>query len=320
MRQWLSYVLWPGLVAGCVGITAWGIQTGQGPLVFNLTYVALGLSLFVLERWMPYEPAWLKNDGQMLADLLHTVVSKGFVYMVVMFAMSVDLATQLGSNNGIWPQHWPLWAQVVLGLVVAEFGFYWAHRIFHEFKPVWRFHAIHHSVERLWFWNTGRFHMVDTLRSMAFGLPLLFLAGAPQVVFTYVSSITAFIGLLTHCNVDMRTGWLNYVFNTPRLHRWHHSKDIREGDKNYGENLVLWDLIFGSFYNASYRPPVNIGIKEFMPRSYWGQLTAPFVWKKLQQGWVPLASASAGADLDFAQRQLQVASASEDKREPGQMA
>ncbi|HCX67158.1 MAG TPA: sterol desaturase, partial [Rhodobiaceae bacterium] len=36
-----------------------------------------------------------------------------------------------------------------------------------------------------------------------------------------VSAVTAVLGILTHCNIEMRCGPLNYVFNTPELHRWH---------------------------------------------------------------------------------------------------
>ena len=64
-----------------------------------------------------------------------------------------------------------------------------------------------------------------------------------------------YIGLLTHCNVAMRFGPLSLVFNTPELHRWHHSMDLREGNKNYGENLAIWDLLFGTWFNAARRPP-----------------------------------------------------------------
>lgn len=60
-----------------------------------------------------------------------------------------------------------------------EFGLYWAHRLAHRVHVVWRFHAIHHSVRRLWFFNTGRFHLVDTLWSLLLGLPLLWLVGVP---------------------------------------------------------------------------------------------------------------------------------------------
>ena len=143
-------------------------------------------------------------------------------------------------------------------------------------RPSGGFHAVHHSVERLWFFNTGRFHFVDTAFSILLSQPLLLLSGAPGDVVVWVSVTTAFVGILTHCNVDMRTGPIDFVFNTPALHRWHHSRNPDEGNSNYGENLMLWDLIFGSFYRPARRPPANIGIDEPMPRHFLGQLWYPF--------------------------------------------
>jgi sterol desaturase/sphingolipid hydroxylase (fatty acid hydroxylase superfamily) len=173
--------------------------------------------------------------------------------------------------------------QVVLALVVAEFGLYWAHRVAHEWMPLWRFHAVHHSAKKLWFFNTGRFHFIDTFKSIVFTVPCTALVGAPGPVMVWVGGITAFIGILTHCNIRMRFGWLNYIFNTPGLHRWHHSMDLREGNKNYGENLVLWDLIFRTYFNDhARRPPSEIGIRDAMPPTFFGQLAAPFYWKRYQ--------------------------------------
>jgi hypothetical protein len=60
--------------------------------------------------------------------------------------------------------------------------------------------------------------------------------------------------------------------------------DLREGNKNYGENLMLWDLLFGTYYDdAKRRPPVEIGIKEAMPRTFISQLVMPFRWHKFQK-------------------------------------
>jgi sterol desaturase/sphingolipid hydroxylase (fatty acid hydroxylase superfamily) len=59
--------------------------------------------------------------------------------------------------------------------------------------------------------------------------------------------------------------------------------DLREGNKNYGENLVLWDLMFGTYFDDTRRrPPAKIGIREAMPATLWGQLVAPFVWRRCQ--------------------------------------
>jgi len=136
---------------------------------------------------------------------------------------------------------------------------------------------VHHSARRLWFFNTGRFHVIDTLTSIALSQPLLFLVGAPLEVFQWVSMITAYVGMLTHCNVDMRLGALNHVVNSPQLHRWHHSMKLREGNRNYGENLMLFDHLFGTFFlPVRQRPPARIGIREAMAPTFLGQLAQPF--------------------------------------------
>ena len=283
-RLVLSYALWPALMIGCIVVTWVGMSRGHAPLAFNLAYLGLAVSLFLLERYFPHERSWNENDGQIGVDFLHTLLNKGVVQLLVLvpaiFGMSVAMGAKQAS--GYWPAQWPMAGQVVLGLVVAEFGLYWAHRLGHEVRWMWPFHAVHHSVTRLWFWNTGRFHFVDTIKSIVFMLPIPYLMGASGDVLMWVSMITPFIGMLTHCNVEMRFGWLNYIFNTPALHRWHHSRDLREGNKNYGENLMLWDLIFKSYFNADRRPPVDIGIAEAMPPRFLSQLRAPFVWRTMQ--------------------------------------
>jgi sterol desaturase/sphingolipid hydroxylase (fatty acid hydroxylase superfamily) len=192
----------------------------------------------------------------------------------------------MGDNTprSFWPSELPLAVQVLLAMVISEFGLYWAHRLEHTWGFLWRFHSVHHSVEKLWFFNTGRFHFVDTFCSLLFSIPLLFLLCVPGDVFIYFSSITAFIGLLAHCNIEMHCGIFNYIFNTPNVHRWHHSRKIEEGNNNYGENLLLFDMIFGTFYYPRDRHVGPLGIKEYMPKAFLAQLAAPFRWHKTQNG------------------------------------
>ncbi len=278
MKRVISALLWPGLLATCIALNAMAMAGPHLFLHFNLIYFALAAVLLILERVMPFERAWLKPDGQIGADIAHTVLNKGIVQIIAAAIVAMGMAHVVNpAAAGPWPTAWPLAAQVILALVIAEAGFYAAHRLAHEWPRLWRFHAVHHSVEKLWIVNTGRFHFVDTLASVALSQPLLYLAGAPKPIFLWVAAITAFIGILTHCNVDMRSGPLNLIFNTPQLHRWHHSRVMREGNSNYGENLVLFDHLFATFYFPARRPPVNIGINEHMAATFLGQLRQPFM-------------------------------------------
>ena len=273
----LSYFWWPILFVLPMSLIYAGTVSGNSVAVFNIVYLSFAACVALIERWMPHERVWLANDGQMMPDLCHTLLNKGVAQLLITATIFLGLADWLAPHHaGVWPGDWSMPAQVALGLVIVEFGLYWKHRLAHEWAWLWRFHAVHHSVTRLWFFNTGRFHLVDTLTGLMVGMPVLLLIGAPQPVLLLVSAVTAIVGMLTHCNIRMRCGPLNYVFNTPNLHRWHHSKDLREGNRNYGENLMLFDQLFGTYFNSARRPPSDIGIAHPMPATFWGQIKAPF--------------------------------------------
>lgn len=287
LKTALSYISWPFLVIACMTITALGMQTGNPVLYFNIAYLFLIQSLFFLEWFLPFEEEWKRPDGQTFASIAHTISSKGTVQLLLLWGGVIGLSEVMKPvteplHYGLWPRHWPLWVQVILGLYIAEFGLYWAHRLSHVTPFFWRFHAIHHSVTKLWFVNTGRFHFFDSLWKILLSLTPLLAIGAPMEVIQWLSAITAFIGLLTHCNVDMKLGPLNYIFSTPQLHRWHHSKNLAEGNRNYGENFMLWDQIFGTFINPAYRPPVDIGMSDYLPSKFLHQLAWPFLSAKMR--------------------------------------
>ncbi len=278
----LSWLLWPVLYGLGLFGSYLALNSARPLLAFNAVYLSLFVVIAVLERLMPFESLWLEDDGDTASNLAHTLFTKGLVQIGAALAASLGMATAVvvqpvvAHATGLWPTAWPLFAQVVLGLVVAELGLYLAHRIAHEWPLFWRFHALHHSVRRLWVVNTGRFHIVDTCFKALLGQVPLYFLGAPLAVFLWISAVTAVTGLLTHCNIVLRTGLLDWVFSTPGLHRWHHSKRLEEGNRNYGENLVLWDLLFGTYYNPARRPPADIGIHGRIADGFLAQLAQPF--------------------------------------------
>lgn len=270
---------WPALVLSSGSILALGFAREHPAIYFNLSYAWIVLWLLLLEKHLPYRADWRRNDGQIGADLGHTLLNKGFVQFTIVQLMSLEFFANRGSGAiGALP----LWLQVLIGLVASEFGLYWAHRLGHEWPLLWRFHAVHHSVKRLWIVNTGRFHFIDSNLSVLASVPFLLATGISMDAIVWVSAITAYIGILTHCNVAMRCGWLNYVFNTPNLHRWHHSTSPVEGNTNYGQNLLLWDQLFGTWLYKRESGPGFIGIRERMPRKLFAQLLMPFNWKRYQ--------------------------------------
>ena len=110
----------------------------------------------------------------------------------------------------------------------------------------------------------------------------LVLMGASGDVLALYLGVTAVCGFSQHCNIDMRLGFFYWFFNVVDLHRWHHSKDVAESDNNYGNNLIVYDRLFGTYYHPERQgaPDRSVGdiglLNPDYPQNYLGQLLAPF--------------------------------------------
>jgi sterol desaturase/sphingolipid hydroxylase (fatty acid hydroxylase superfamily) len=281
-----SFVFFPLALAAAMLAGAVVIERGGEP-----TVVLAGSALVVLiaERVFPHLRAWQRSHRDVLVDLGH-VVSVSIASLLTLVAVRALLAplalalAALGTHR-LWPAGWPLLAQLPLALVLAELFQYWSHRLSHEWEPLWRLHATHHSAPRLYFLNAARFHPLDIVIDTTAGLIPLVLLGCPAPVQALFALFTGVFGYLQHCNVRVALGPLNYVFSMAELHRWHHAKDLREANTNYGSNLILWDLVFGTFFwPRDRKPPEEIGIPDLpaFPQTYWAQLASPFRWRAIR--------------------------------------
>ncbi len=248
-------------------------------LVSVLTIVVVAIS----EKLLPYRRDWLRSQQDVGVDILHNLLnSYGFreICKTGLLMMLVPLAIHLSQVLGapLWPDSLPLALQVVLALALAEFGLYWVHRLCHENRFFWRFHMVHHSPKRLYWLNAGRDHPFGVLLFLVAGSVPLVVLGAPAEVMIYFFIVEAVHGLFQHANIDLRFGPLNYFFSSAELHRWHHSNKSVEASHNYGQTLILWDLLLGTYYHPRESKVNAVGLDGManFPRSFSAQLLAPF--------------------------------------------
>lgn len=257
------------------------------PATVGMIIAVTVLVIAIAERFIPYEQVWNQSHNDVGTDVIHNLVSITFiptlarVLLAAIFWIIAKSVTLPALN--IWPENWPIAAQVALACVVAEFGSYWIHRLAHEKDWLWRLHATHHSALRIYWLNAARDHPLGSLLFYSVEILPLLILQAPSEVIVLETLATSQLGLFQHANVDYRLGPLNYIFSLGELHRWHHSRNVAEANHNYGSNLILWDLLFGSFFWPKQRPPQNVGI-DFpdFPQNYLTQLWVPFRWSKLQ--------------------------------------
>ena len=235
-----------------------------------------------LEGTYPYRPHWRSEKHEVVQDAIFMALIQGvfpkLVAVAVLFTLSVTFHAQDLIVKGWWPMDWPVPLQMLFMMVVADGFRYWLHRLAHEWEPLWRFHAVHHSPHKLYWLNVGRFHPIDKGLQVFFDtVPFLLLGVGEEVLRLYVVCY-AINGFFQHCNVDLRLGMLNYLISGPELHRWHHSMVKQESNHNYGNNLIIWDLVFGTWYLPAEREVQELGlVNRAYPSAFLEQMTVPFI-------------------------------------------
>ena len=153
----------------------------------------------------------------------------------------------------------------------------WLHRAAHENDTLWRLHAVHHSVEQLYWLNTSRFHPIEKTMQMCLdSLPFLLMAVDERVLALYYIAYSS-NGFFQHCNIELRYGPLNYIVGSAETHRWHHSRVPRESNANYGNTVIVWDVLFGTWYLPKEREVERLGLQDTAyPKSFVKLLSAPF--------------------------------------------
>jgi len=290
-RPLASVLVFPLILGGTLALALVLLPRLGAELTLSIATVAGLVAVVIAERLWPYRETWIRSHGDLGTDALHAIVSGlGTARLVrpltalVGVAVAGSLSRALGAT--LWPTAWPYLAQLALALLVAELPQYWLHRWQHEHDALWRIHATHHSALRLYFLNAARFHPFDLGLVYAVGYVPLIALGCPPEVIMLFALFDAVFGMLQHCNVDVRLGWLNRVFSMAEPHRWHHSRTVREANTNYGSNLIVWDLVFGTFFLPPDRePPAAIGIADMprFPTTYLAQLASPFRWRRLDR-------------------------------------
>jgi sterol desaturase/sphingolipid hydroxylase (fatty acid hydroxylase superfamily) len=290
VRTLLSWSVFPTLLVAEIGAALILLAEGVSPIaVAGGAFVVTIGAVALLERLLPYRETWNRSHGDLATDALYlplTAVVTGGVEPAARALAAFCAAALAGAVGiGFWPTTWPLFAQLALACVVAEFFDYFAHRVLHEHAWLWRLHATHHSPARLYWLNATRSHPVEMLFRGAVGILPLALLGAGHEVFILLGVVNIVVGFFQHANIDFALGPLSWVFSVGELHRWHHSRQRTEADCNYGNNFIFWDAVFGTRYlPPDRRQPDGLGIAglDAFPQRLWDQLLSPWRWHRIE--------------------------------------
>jgi ornithine lipid hydroxylase len=272
---------WLLLLVVIASMTVFYVTSQAGGLAVTAsTAIVLALAL-ILERVVPFNQQWKQAKQDTALDLVSTGVLLGITDPLIKFLAPIGIvylytAINLPAGFNFFPTTIPFLAQFLLATLTIELLKYGAHRWHHANRYLWWLHAMHHSSERLYAVNNFRFHPLNYLINFTLSVLPLMLIGIPsEILFGYMA-LTQPVLMLQYSNIDLRSGWLNYVFSTNELHRWHHSTNATEANTNYGNALSVWDIVFNTFkYERHLNAPLHIGLfstsKHYPARSSYRQ-------------------------------------------------
>ena len=145
---------------------------------------------------------------------------------------------------------WYTWVIAILGV---DLLYYCYHRFAHRVRLIWATHQAHHSSQYFNFATALR-QKWNNSGEILMWIPLPLLGIPPWLVFVSFSVNLIYQFWVHTERIGRMWAPFEFVFNTPSHHRVHHGMDAEYLDKNYGGIFILWDRLFGSFRQETFRP------------------------------------------------------------------
>lgn len=160
----------------------------------------------------------------------------GLIFIITLWFAEQVAISKIPVNIWTW----------VLAVLVADFSYYWMHRIEHKVRFFWTIHSVHHSSTEFDLTTGLRLAWLEGLFEWVFFVPMV-LIGFDMVQATVSIIIVVVYQSWIHTELIGKLGWLDGIFNTPSVHRVHHGSNPQYIDKNFGGILIIWDRVFGSY-------------------------------------------------------------------------
>jgi sterol desaturase/sphingolipid hydroxylase (fatty acid hydroxylase superfamily) len=193
--------------------------------------------------------------GVAIGDLAIRLLTSGLAaipFFAVYHYRPLDIPLDLAWN----------WAALFLGVELCYYAF---HRASHRVRWLWATHAVHHSATRFNLSAAIRLGWTGTMSgAFVFFLPLA-LIGFHPVAIAAVMGLGLLYQFFLHTAFPVSLGPLEWVLNTPAHHRVHHACNDPCLDKNYGNVLIVFDRLFGTFAAPPVGERLRFGLKGRSP-------------------------------------------------------
>src|SRR5438309_2392886 len=266
-----------------MNLSALALTTGLSFSFLVLVFRPLELVFPAKRGQRFFRPAWFTDLCFFLGQYL---LWSGLVLAVLThFSQALSGIVPQGFRHAVASQPW--WLQAVEVILLSDFSIYWGHRLQHRVGLLWRFHAVHHSAERLDWLAAHREHPLDTIYTLSLiNLPAM-VVGFPLGTLVGFLVFRGIWAIYIHANVRLGIGPFRMLVGAPELHHWHHDRERDAG--NYANISPLMDILFGT-YRCPDHEPEHFGLNEPTPKTYFGHMVQPLLPQKRSRQLAPEVS------------------------------
>ncbi|CCF00721.1 sterol desaturase family protein [Sinorhizobium fredii] len=246
--------------------------------LIDLKAILIIAMIFIpLERLLPLHADQKVLRKHWLNDVIYLffngiLIKLGFLALVGSLMIAISFVVPESLFGIVQAQ--PIWLQAIEVTLVADTGFYLAHRAFHSMPFLWKFHSIHHSIEEMDWLAGHRVHPVDQIATMTASLLPVYALGFSGAAIAIYALVYQGQSLLIHSNTRIRFGPFKWVLASPQFHHWHHANERQAYDKNFAGQLPFIDALAGTLYMPE-RMPTVYGTDDPVPAHYHQQLAYP---------------------------------------------
>lgn len=231
-------------------------------LISFLISLIMAISVLIVEVWYQgFSKSGLRRllfdrSKSTVIDIAYFILHTTNLVLVLAVLMSLGVPYALSGvlKNLIQldlDMRLPMFAQLCLYLLFADFMGYWQHRLMHENRTLWKIHEFHHSAEEFNTITVFREHPLDkSLNALFMTFPAIVL-GVPVGEYPLFITLYGVIGYVKHSSIPWHGFLGKWVVQSPRDHWIHHSKKTVHHDANYANNFPIWDHIFGTYYHGN---------------------------------------------------------------------
>ncbi|MFD0989966.1 sterol desaturase family protein [Mariniflexile jejuense] len=254
--------------------------------------IFISFAVWILEIAFPWRKQQAIFRKDFWLDTFYMFFNFFILNLIVLIALSNTAATffnDMLQNLGLTLSNLrlfnasdlPKWLGLFILFIVNDFVQWNTHRLLHRLPLLWNFHKVHHSIKEMGFAAHLRYHWMEPVvyNSLRY-IPLALMANYSSQDVAIVHFFNIIIGHLNHANLGWNYGIFKYIFNNPKMHIWHHAKQLPKHARygvNFGLTLSIWDYLFKTAHVPYNGKDIELGFEgdESFPKDFISQELYP---------------------------------------------